>query len=60
MSAEINQSYEDAWQEMQREIAGMSARGEQVIAQESGHMIHHQQPDLVVREIHRMVERCRG
>lgn len=60
MSAGINQAYEDAWQEMQREIAGMSTRGKQIIAAESGHMIHHQQPDLVVEHIHQMVAACRG
>ena len=60
MPAEVNQAYEAAWQEMQREIAGMSTCGQQIIAQESGHMIHHQQPELVVREIDRMVEICRG
>jgi len=56
----VNQAYEAVWQEMQREIAGMSTRGQQIIAQESGHMIHHQQPELVVREIQRMVEIYRG
>ena len=60
MSAEINQAYEDAWQEMQREIAAMSTRGKQVIAEESGHMIHHQQPDLVVQHIRQMVEAVRN
>ena len=60
MPADVNQAYEAAWQEMQREIAGMSTRGQQIIAQESGHMIHHQQPELVVREIQRMVENYRG
>lgn len=60
MPADVNQAYEAAWQEIQREIAGMSSREQQIIAQESGHLIHHQQPDLVAREIQRMVEICRG
>jgi pimeloyl-ACP methyl ester carboxylesterase len=55
MPAEVNQAYEAAWQEMQGEMAGMSSRGKQVIARESGHMIHHQQPELVIEEIERIV-----
>jgi hypothetical protein len=60
MPAEVNQAYEAAWQEMQREMAGMSSRGQQVTTWESGHMIHHQQPELLVGEIERMVMAWRG
>ena len=55
MPDEVNRAYEEAWQEMQVEIAGMSGRGKRIVAQESGHMIHHDQPGLVVDAIREMV-----
>jgi pimeloyl-ACP methyl ester carboxylesterase len=56
----VNQAYEDVWQQMQAEIAAMSARGKRIMAHESGHMIHHDQPDLVVGEVRDLVEAFRS
>jgi pimeloyl-ACP methyl ester carboxylesterase len=60
MPDEVNQAYEAAWQEMQVEIAGLSARGRRVVAEKSGHNIHHEQPDLVVEAIRQVVEEVRS
>jgi len=59
MPQEVNQAYESAWQQMHIEIAGMSTRGRRIVAEKSGHMIHHEQPELVVEAIHRVVEQAR-
>ena len=50
MPQEVNLEYEDAWQQMQIEIAGLSRKGRRVVANQAGHMIHHEQPELVVHE----------
>ena len=55
MPQEVNLEYEDAWQQMQIEIAGLSRKGRRVVANQAGHMIHHEQPDLVVHEIRAML-----
>lgn len=40
---------------MQRDLAGRSPRGRQVIAEKSGHLIHHDQPELVVAAVREVV-----
>ena len=40
-----------AWQSMQRELLTVSTRSKQVIAKQSGHYIHMDQPELVIQEI---------
>jgi pimeloyl-ACP methyl ester carboxylesterase len=47
---------EQVSQELQQELAGLSTQGEQVIAEESGHNIQWDQPDLVIDAIRTMVE----
>jgi hypothetical protein len=42
--------------EMQHELAGLSGNSELVIAEESGHYIHLDQPELVVDAIQRVME----
>jgi pimeloyl-ACP methyl ester carboxylesterase len=42
--------------EMQEELAGLSSNSELIIAEESGHYIHHDQPELVVNAIKRLIE----
>jgi hypothetical protein len=45
----------ETWLELQRELASLSAAGTHLIAEDSGHYIHHDQPDLVVDVIRGMV-----
>jgi pimeloyl-ACP methyl ester carboxylesterase len=52
--------YERMWQEMQAELATLSPRGTQVVAEKSGHMIHQEQPELVVRAVRDVVEAVRA
>lgn len=59
MPDEVNRQYESAWQEMHLEIAGMSSRGRRMVAEKSGHMIHHDQPELVVEAIRQVIEQLR-
>jgi pimeloyl-ACP methyl ester carboxylesterase len=46
----------EANQEMQKELAGFSTQGQQVIATKSGHLIHYNQPELVINAIRTIVE----
>jgi pimeloyl-ACP methyl ester carboxylesterase len=49
----------DAWQQMQKELAHLSARGGQVIAKNSGHYIQLDRPDLVVDAVRSVVDQAR-
>ena len=51
-----NQLSEDVWQALQPRLAGLSSDSKQVIAEQSGHMIQFDQPDLVVEAIREMVD----
>jgi pimeloyl-ACP methyl ester carboxylesterase len=42
--------------EMQRELAALSTRGRQIVATESGHAIHRDQPELVLDSLRELVE----
>jgi pimeloyl-ACP methyl ester carboxylesterase len=46
---------ESLWLELQRELAGRSARGRLVIAGKSGHYVHHEEPGLVIQAIRDVV-----
>jgi pimeloyl-ACP methyl ester carboxylesterase len=59
MSDEVNRQYEASWQEMQAEIASLSARGRRIVAEKSGHMIHHDQPELVVEAVAEVLRMAR-
>jgi pimeloyl-ACP methyl ester carboxylesterase len=48
------------WLELQRDLAGMSTRCTQRFAGHTGHMIHQDDPDLVVKVIRDLVEQIRG
>jgi len=48
------------WQKMQREMAGFTSHGRQVIAKQSGHLIHLEQPDLVAESILSVVNEARA
>jgi pimeloyl-ACP methyl ester carboxylesterase len=45
--------------ELQRELAGRSPRGRQVIAEKSGHAVHQDQPELVVSAVREVLEASR-
>jgi len=51
---------EEAWQEMQRELVGLSTSGRQIVAERSGHCIHCAEPRLVVDAIREVVETARS
>lgn len=46
---------ETSWQHMQAELAARSPRGSLIVAQQAGHKIHVDQPQLVIDAIRRMV-----
>jgi pimeloyl-ACP methyl ester carboxylesterase len=51
---------DSAWMRLQRDQAALSDRGCQIIAQESGHTVALEQPQVVVGAIRRLVEVARG
>jgi pimeloyl-ACP methyl ester carboxylesterase len=48
------------WLELQQELAGMSTRCTQRFAAHTGHMIHQDDPDLVVKVIRDHIQQIRG
>jgi pimeloyl-ACP methyl ester carboxylesterase len=48
--------YRPYWRELQRDLAELSTRGDLTIAEESGHDIHIEQPQIVVDAIREVVE----
>jgi pimeloyl-ACP methyl ester carboxylesterase len=59
LSAAENQQYREAWQALQPELAALSSAGKQIIAEQSGHMVQFEQPDLVIDAIREMVAALR-
>lgn len=49
----------DAWQQMQRELAHLSTRGTQMVAKNSGHYIQLDRPEVVIDAVRRMVDQVR-
>lgn len=56
LGPEVREQYERAWQELQREITALSTRGEQIVAEQSGHNVIFDQPDVIVQAILRMID----
>jgi pimeloyl-ACP methyl ester carboxylesterase len=50
---------EQAWAELQADLARRSSSGKQIIAEKSGHYIQFDQPDLVIDAIRQVVEATR-
>jgi pimeloyl-ACP methyl ester carboxylesterase len=48
------------WAQLQEELAALSSDGVQVRAERGGHYLQFDEPDLVVRAIRDLVERCRS
>ncbi|MFZ0760071.1 MAG: hypothetical protein WAM69_08995, partial [Candidatus Sulfotelmatobacter sp.] len=49
-----------AWQRMQEELAHLSTRGTRVIANNSGHYIQMDRPDLVIAAVRSVVDEARA
>jgi pimeloyl-ACP methyl ester carboxylesterase len=56
--AENQQSW-DVWKALQPKLAALSSAGKQIIAEQSGHMVQFEQPDLVIGAIREMVAALR-
>ena len=54
------QGADETWQQLQRDQASLSERGCLMIAQQSGHVVSVDQPDVVVDAIRTVVETARG
>jgi pimeloyl-ACP methyl ester carboxylesterase len=55
----VNQTYEQLWQELQAELAALSSRGRLAVAQDSGHYLQLEQPQLVIDAIAEVVTAAR-
>jgi pimeloyl-ACP methyl ester carboxylesterase len=60
VSEEDVAGYKAAEEEMQAEMAALSTRGKQIIAEDCGHHIHVEQPQLVIDAIREVVETVRA
>lgn len=49
--------YERIWQELQQDLAALSSQSELIVAEESGHNIMWDQPELVVEAVRRLIDR---
>ena len=52
--------YEELWRDLQGKLAALSRQGRLVVAEDAGHAIHHDRPDVVVDAIREVVEAVRG
>jgi pimeloyl-ACP methyl ester carboxylesterase len=48
------------WLDLQDDLARLSSRSGHIIAEHSGHYIHHDEPELVIDAIHKMVNAARA
>jgi len=60
ISREMYAKVHEANQEMQVELVSFSTQGKQIIATDSGHMIHYDQPELVIDAIQSIVDQVSG
>lgn len=59
LSSEESKAVEDLWQELIRAHCSLSPKSKLVIADGSGHQIHLDQPDLVIRCVQEILEEAR-
>jgi len=57
--ADLVKPTNDAWAQMQDELAHLSTRGTQIVAKNSSHYIQIDRPDLVIAAIHGVVDQAR-
>ncbi|HEU4369673.1 MAG TPA: hypothetical protein VFV05_15745, partial [Methylomirabilota bacterium] len=55
----VDAADERLWRQLQDEIAALIPYSKHAAAKRSGHDIHHQQPELVISAIHRVVQAVR-
>ncbi len=55
---DLGESYSNAWLELQAELAGGAFASHRVI-EDSGHYIHIQQPETVIEEVRRIIQKLR-
>ncbi len=60
LSADLVKPTNDAWENMQEELAHLSSHGTQSIAKNSGHYIQMDRPDAVVGAVRSVVEQVRA
>jgi pimeloyl-ACP methyl ester carboxylesterase len=48
---DLNDIFNQIWLDLQEELASMSTNSGHILAEESGHFIQHDQPELVVEAI---------
>jgi pimeloyl-ACP methyl ester carboxylesterase len=56
---DLDKPSNDAWQQMQRELAHLSTASSHVIAKNSGHYIQIDRPELVIEAVHHVVDQVR-
>lgn len=52
-------AFDQAWEEMQKDLANLSTKGTLIKAEKSGHYIHWDEPELVIEAIHKLVRTIR-
>jgi pimeloyl-ACP methyl ester carboxylesterase len=58
--AQISKQLSVVWRNLQEQLVRLSPQGQQVIAENSHHYVHHDQPEVVVEAIRGMVDSARG
>jgi pimeloyl-ACP methyl ester carboxylesterase len=51
----VRDEYERAWQQLQREIASLSTRSRQIVAERSGHNVIFDEPEIIIESILEMI-----
>jgi len=51
--------FRQAWVSLQTDLSKRSSRGQLILAQNSGHFIQDDRPDLVISSIHEVVQQAR-
>jgi pimeloyl-ACP methyl ester carboxylesterase len=59
LPADLVKPTNDAWEQMQEELARLSTKGSQTIARGSGHYIQIDRPDVVVDAVYKIVNQAR-
>lgn len=56
LSEQENKQYDATWHELQRELVGLSSNGKQIIAEQSGHYIQLDEPNLLIEAVRELFE----
>ena len=55
LTKDVLQQVDDIWMQLQQEHAKMSSRGELVVAEKSGHLMHRDQPELILESLRKVI-----